>query len=439
MWSTLLTSLAFYPLLSTFTTAAALPSQDPWYNQPSNISKYAAGELIRSRVVNPELEAFSSLPVNVSVKAVFQYLYRTTNSVGDAAASVVTLIEPHNSDPTKLLGYQTYYDSANVDSSPSYTLQAADEETLAAIEADVLLIGAALNLGWWVYTTDYEGLQAEYTAGLQSGHAVLDSTRVVLSAGPAVGLSCDPQYALWGYSGGSLASMWAAELQPSYAPELNFSGVAVGGTVPNVASVIKSINNGSSAGLAFSAVYGQAKAFPNMTEWLDGSLIKSKSDKFYAIANGTYPQAAAAGKDQDIYSYFKGGEAAFNDEVPQSVLKWSGQLGLHGTPNTPLFLYKGVEDETSPVTDTDDIIAGYCAGGARIEYHRDLIGTHASEGVSGSANALLWLSDRLDGKDVSSSGCSTEVVALLSVNVEALPLLGGELFGILESALAGLL
>ena len=57
-------------------------------------------------------------------------------------------------------------------------------------------IAAALNLGWWVFTTDYEGLNAEFTVGLQTGHAVLDSTRAVLSAGPSVGLSSDPVYAL---------------------------------------------------------------------------------------------------------------------------------------------------------------------------------------------------------------------------------------------------
>lgn len=111
-----------------------LPSQDPWYDQPSNISDYAAGEMIRSRSVPPQLELFLSLPVNVSVKAVYQYLFRTTDSLGDAVASAVTLLEPYNSDPSKLVGYQTFYDSANVDCSPSYTLQAGyeDLESLAS-------------------------------------------------------------------------------------------------------------------------------------------------------------------------------------------------------------------------------------------------------------------------------------------------------------------
>jgi ABC-type Fe3+-citrate transport system substrate-binding protein len=52
---------------------------------------------------------------------------------------VVTLIEPLNSDPTKLLGYQTNYDSASADNNPSYTLQ-VDNETLATSEPDMILV-----------------------------------------------------------------------------------------------------------------------------------------------------------------------------------------------------------------------------------------------------------------------------------------------------------
>ncbi|KAJ5266973.1 hypothetical protein N7478_009781 [Penicillium angulare] len=324
MRSALITSLSLLSLLfSSVAASVKPPSLDPWYSQPINISNYEAGTAIRSRSVNTKLEALLTLPMDVSVKCVVQYLFRTTDSLGKAAASVVTLIEPKNSNPTKLLGYQVYYDSANVDSSPSYLIQTRNE-TLDFYEPDFGMIGAALNKGWWVYTTDYEGLDAQYTAGLQSGHAVLDSTRAVLKEGQSKGLSANPRYALWGYSGGSLASAWAAELQYSYAPELNFSGVALGGTVPNITSVTQTINNGLSAGLAFSGTFGTAKAFPNMTGWLNQTLIPSKAAEFYSIANGSYYYANMAGANKDIFSFFKGGERAFLDAVPQTVFQLSG-------------------------------------------------------------------------------------------------------------------
>lgn len=99
------------------------PSKDPFYDQPSNIGTYAPGEMIRSREVSNRLATWILLPESMNVKSVYQYLYRTTNSVGDPVAAAATLLIPHNSDPSKLLAYQTAYDSANIDCSPSYTLR----------------------------------------------------------------------------------------------------------------------------------------------------------------------------------------------------------------------------------------------------------------------------------------------------------------------------
>jgi hypothetical protein len=128
MAAAILFIVSFFILFSVNFAASVLPpSQDPWYEQPSNISDYAAGEMIRSRSIPPQLDSFAALSANVSVKAVYQYLFRTTDGLGDAVASAVTLLEPYDSDPSKLVGYQAFYDSANVDCSPSYTLQVGNE------------------------------------------------------------------------------------------------------------------------------------------------------------------------------------------------------------------------------------------------------------------------------------------------------------------------
>lgn len=99
------------------------PSEDPFYEQPSNIGTYAPGELIRSREISNRVATWILLPRSMNVKSAYQYLYRTTNSVGDPVAAAATLLIPHNDDPSKLLAYQTAYDSANNDCSPSYTLR----------------------------------------------------------------------------------------------------------------------------------------------------------------------------------------------------------------------------------------------------------------------------------------------------------------------------
>ncbi|OQE28881.1 hypothetical protein PENSTE_c003G05798 [Penicillium steckii] len=415
------------------------PSQDVWYRQPDDIDRYAKGEVIRSRQVPPQLESFLSLPVNVSVKTITQYLFRTTDNLGNAVASAATLIEPFNADSSKLLGYQTFYDSASVDCSPSYTIRAKNEVgdfgiPKLNVSLDIAFMASALNLGWYVLTTDYEGLDAQYTVGLQSGHAVLDSVRAVLKEGSEVGLSENLQYALWGYSGGALACSWAAELQPAYAPELDFAGVALGGLTPNVSSVLDTIHSGIYASLAYRGVYGMAKAYPNLTDWMDDNLLPSKSDEYYEIAGSCNGKTTS----QDLYSFFKNEAESFQEAVPRSVFSWSGQMGVHGTPGAPLFIYKAVGDEISPVADTDYLVNMYCRKGIDIEYHRNLVGNHETEGILGSVGALEWLRERLNGT-AAQTGCHKKDVVLASIDKGTVPILGETLFSILQASIGGML
>ena len=83
-----------------------------------------------------------------------------------------------------------------------------------------------------------------------SGYATLDGIRATFNASDLYGMSSNSTYAMWGYSGGALASEWAAELQVQYAPEMRFSGAALGGLTPNITSVLWTINRSASVGLA---------------------------------------------------------------------------------------------------------------------------------------------------------------------------------------------
>lgn len=71
-------------------------------------------------------------------------------------------------------------------------------------------IPTCLGRGWYVNIADYEGPLASFGSGVQSGHATIDSARAALD--PRFGISPNAKYVLWGYSGGALASEFAAEL-----------------------------------------------------------------------------------------------------------------------------------------------------------------------------------------------------------------------------------
>ncbi|KAG9963830.1 secretory lipase, partial [Aureobasidium melanogenum] len=200
--------------------SVTLPSQDPFYVQPSNISQYAPGGVIRMRQVSPNISGLTVGGQSLgSLKALYQILYRTTDNLNNAVAAATSVLVPENADPNKLLAYQTAYDTADPNSVPSYAFQSGANVTETS---DIIFIIAALDQGVYVVSPDYEGLDGHYTEGIIAGHATLDSVRAAFNTADVTGLSTSAKYAAWGYSGGSLASEWAAELQAQYAPELEF-------------------------------------------------------------------------------------------------------------------------------------------------------------------------------------------------------------------------
>ena len=86
--------------------APLLPSQDPFYLPPSNLNATKPGAILRSRKLSVSL-------TNVTLQATYQFLYRTTNSLGYPAAAVITLLIPSNANYSLHLAYQTAYNEAS--------------------------------------------------------------------------------------------------------------------------------------------------------------------------------------------------------------------------------------------------------------------------------------------------------------------------------------
>ena len=78
-------------------------------------------------------------------------------------------------------------------------------------------------------------------APYEPGYHVLDGLRAALST-ERLGLSPTAPIGLWGYSGGGLASAWAAEMSGSYAPELNIVGAVLGSPVGDLGHTFRRLN-----------------------------------------------------------------------------------------------------------------------------------------------------------------------------------------------------
>jgi hypothetical protein len=392
-------------------TAAPLPPQsDPFYQPPSGFQSTSPGTILKARTVS--VAAFGYLPQKVQA---WQLLYRTTDTQGNPEATVTTVLAPLNAlEPSKgasasrpLLSYQVAEDSSAPQCAISYQLQQGSDNSNTVAEAEILLIDAAVQQGWAVSVPDYEGPASAYTGGKQAGQAVLDGIRATENFS-SIGLAgAATKVGIWGYSGGALASGWASELQPGYAPELHIAGVAEGGLPVNLRDVLNGINGGPFAGIAMSGIAGLAHAYPQLAGFLTTYLTPAGKSAFATVNSQCNAQNAARFAFTNIYQYFNVSDP-LSLPVPQQVLT-DDTLGQH-TPTAPMFIYQSVNDELIPPADVDAVVNKYCSAGATVAYQRDVLSEHVILAVTGAPDALNFLIDRFNGKPAA-SGCSTTNVA----------------------------
>ena len=117
--------------------------------------------------------------------------------------------------------------------------------------------------GWAVSVPDHEGPRGLWGAPYEPGYRVLDGIRAALSS-EHIALSPSSPIGLWGYSGGGLASAWAAEVSGDYAPELDIVGAVLGSPVGDLGHTFQRLNGGLFAGLPALVVAALVHTYPDL-------------------------------------------------------------------------------------------------------------------------------------------------------------------------------
>lgn len=397
------------------------PSEDPFYQPPPGYEETEPGTVLRHRRPPFPISLFRSAPIDLA--ATYQVLYRSSDTFGQPTATVSTILIPHNANMSKVISYQVVEDAAFINCAPSYALQLHSDPGglfgTIIIQTELLLITAALENGWVVTIPDYEGPVAAFLAYWRSGYATLDGIRATLASSGFTGVDPDAAVGLWGTSGGSVASAFAADLHPTYAPELNIVGAALGGVVPSITTALHSLNKGFDAGIIVSGVIGLSNEYTDMQPILESYLVPHLRDKFMSAGKKCSGAVSLDFRMEDIFRYFKGGKESglFADPRVKAILDHNALP--QGVPDIPILILKSVNDEISPISDTDALVGKYCSGGATIDYKRDLLSVHTTLAVTGAPQAILWLRDRLDGIAVE-KGCKTSTILMTLLQPGAL-------------------
>ncbi|WP_433630605.1 lipase family protein [Nocardia sp. CA-120079] len=278
-------------------------------------------------------------------------------------------------------------------------------------EYDLVAIRSLLNRGMAVVVTDYHGLGTpdvhDYLNRKAQAYAVLDSARAALQL-PDSGLNPGTPVILYGYSQGGMASAGAAELQSSYAPDLNVRGAYVGGPVVDDEYFIGYNDGRADFAPAIAWILnGIAADYPETRPELDAEL----NDLGKAILQESLGKCAVpvglAQEHQNTSEWTTSGEplTAVIDRSPALRSAFAEQRIGTRAPAVPVLAASAVNDQGAPFVPVRDVAAGWCGGGVPVQLESNaeippasgLVGTHVIAFFPSLFASQQWLTDRLAG------------------------------------------
>ncbi len=390
--------------------ALPTPEQDPFYAYQGTtpLADIAPGTVLKTRTLS-----YHVLGIPLPVRAI-QLLYRTEGETGIPEVNVTSVLEPPLSTGTpEVIAYQSFYDSLNTEDDPSYAISGDVALSGAIPQVESALFGPELLAGNAIVIADTEGETADFAAGPEYGINTLNSLRAALSS-PATGLSQTAKIGLLGYSGGAIATEWAAELAPTYAPDVNrrIAGAAFGGVLADPAHNLHYVDGSLVwAGVIPMSIIGVSRAFhidltPYLSEY--GLELYNKLQKASITeVLGMYPGLTWARLAKPRYS------------TPESIPLYVETvnkliMGTGGTPTVPLLIAQGADgllegtNGSQPGIGPGDgvMIAGdvrtlareYCERGVAVDYNEYPLLAHIETATPWVTGAIGWLSERFAGR-----------------------------------------
>lgn len=359
---------------SSCTTA---PSGDAFYTPPNPLPSGAHGDIIWCR---PTASGVSG--VNA-----WQVLYLSTTTGGGATAVSGTVFVPQSSSA----GIRPV--AAYAAGTQGWGDQCAPSKEIASGTFDEqFAVNGMLTAGWAVAVTDYPGLgtpgDETYNVGIPEGYAILDSL-IAAKQIPGSGLSASAPTAIEGYSQGGGGADWAAQLQPSYAPNLNLKGVAAGGTPANLQAVAANINGTTFFAFLAGTAIGFNAAYPSLN--LLSDLTPAGQAAIAKLDTMCQTEALLTYAGQRIENYTVGGVNPINEPRWQTVLD-ANNLGSM-KPGVPLLQYHGLSDEVIPYSIESALHDRYCAMGVRTSL-TGFPGEHVSTQVLAQPTVISWIGAR---------------------------------------------
>lgn len=396
--------------------AAEIAGAD-FYLPPAPLPGGAPGTIVRTEPSRLALSApgqTGTIPAEST-----RLMYISSDTHGGETAVTGTYLEPSQPwtgpGPRPLVAYAGGTKGQGDQCAPSKLLSELvqyEPPINMIFEYDVVALYTLLARGMAVVMTDYQGLGTPDVHGFlnrkEQAHAVLDAARAAIQL-PGAGMNPDSPVFLYGYSQGGMASAGAAELQPSYAPDLNVRGAYVGGPVVDDQFFIGYNDGRSSVAPAFAWILnGMAAGYPEVRAVLDnelngiGKAILNDSASKCAVPTGM------AQNHGQTSQWTSSGEPLTQviDRVPELKAVFDEQRVGTLTPSVPVLISSARNDEGAPYVPIRDMAANWCGGGVQVQLDSNasippltgIAGTHVLSFFPALEASQNWMTDRLADK-----------------------------------------
>jgi Secretory lipase len=390
-------------------TAAVPAARGSFYRYTGStpLAQIPPGTVLKTRVLSYHVAGIA-LPVQV-----IQLLYRSAGALGQPTANVTSVLEPLVPPAApRAVSYQSFYDSLNPADEPS--VQIAGGLTLGGLVADAeaVVIAPLLLQGYRVIVPDTEGQTADFSSGPEYGLNTLNSIRAAANS-PLTGITRTTPVGMFGYSGGAIATDWAAQLAPSYAPAVNrqLVGAAEGGVLVDPAHNLTYVDGSSIwAGIIPMAIIGIARGFHiDITPYLSNygrQLYSTLQTASIVNVLGQYPGLTFAQLVKPRYA---------NPASIPVLVKVENELntGSIASATVPMFIGQGANgvlegtpgnkpgigpgDGVMVAGDVRTLARDFCASGTAVDYTQYDTLSHVTTFPAWAPAALAWLGGRFAG------------------------------------------
>jgi triacylglycerol lipase len=383
-----------------------------FYLPPDPLPAGRPGDLIRSEPSRIVLEPSGQLGAYMATGTRIMYL--STDGHGEPVAVTGTYFEPDNpwpgNGPRPLLSFAVGTYGQGDQCAPSRLFNQGIHFSSGLdlmINYEEGFIATMLARGYAIVVTDYQGLGTPgvhtYTNRVAQGHAVIDAARAAQRL-PDTSLDPHGPVAFWGYSQGGGAVASAAELAPTYAPELKLVGVWSGAPPADMAQALPFLDGSFLVGALGYVLNSTIAAYPEAEQPIRNSLTVYGEDLLNRTKDQCSFETLLTFAFHRLQEYFNTDPAQLGHDEPLKSIFAAQRLGQF-RPAVPVMIDQNRFDPLVPYGPTHQLALDWCALGADVElwtneeppFLNKLGINHMLTPLVDGERGMQWIADRFNG------------------------------------------